>query len=212
MRSTLALMILATGAVALGVYAQSKKGPPAKDTAAPGTAALKAPVDVTSSFVASGFMGDGELGNQYVRVAPVVGAMCRSGSAPCIRASYQRGSKGWAGVYWLHPANNWGDSPGRQIEGATKITFWAAGDKGGEIVEFKAGGIMEKPVKAGPGWRPDSFEVTLGSVALSKQWKQYEIPLAGPSLKNVVGAFAWVATADANPRGLTFYIDAIRYE
>jgi hypothetical protein len=204
MRPTLAFLILATVAAAPGLYAQSKKGPPAKDAATPSTA-LKVPVDVARSFVPSGYMGDGELGNQYARVTPVAGAMCRSGNVPCIKVSYQRGSKGWAGVYWLHPANNWGTSPGRQIEGAEKITFWAAGEKGGEIVEFKAGGILDKP-------HSDSFEVTLGSVALSKEWKQYEIPLAGQSLKNVVGAFAWVATADANPKGLTFYLDAIRYE
>lgn len=209
MRSTLAFLILASGAVAPGLHAQQpKKGPPVT----PNPAALQAPVDVASYFVASGYMGDGKLANRYVKVTPVAGAMCRSGNVPCIKVSYQRGSEGWAGVYWQSPANNWGDKPGRQIEGATKITFWAAGESGNEIVELKAGGILDKPPTSGASWRPDSFEATLGNVVLSKQWKQYAIPLAGKSLKNVVGGFAWVATADANPRGLTFYLDAIRYE
>lgn len=203
MRLTLPFLILATGAVALALYAQSqpKKGLPADPP-------LQAPVDVASYFVASGYMGDGE----NVKVTPVAGAMCRNADVPCIKVSYQRGSMGWAGVYWQSPANNWGDKPGRQIEGATKITFWAAGANGGEIVEFKAGGIKDKPPKATASWRPDSFEVTKGNVVLSRQWKQYEIPVAGKSLRNVVGGFAWVATADANPKGLTFYLDAIRYE
>ena len=205
MRSTLAFLLLATGTIVLGLYAQSKKGSPAKDIVPPSPLTLTAPVDVASRFVASGYMGDGELGSQYVKVVPVVGEKCRGSNVPCIKVSYQRGSKGWAGVYWLFPASNWGTSPGRQIEGARKITFWAVGERGNEVVEFKAGGILDKP-------HPDSFEVTLGSVALSKEWKQYEMPLTGQNLKSVVGAFAWVATADANPKGLTFYLDAIRYE
>lgn len=208
MRLTIPFLILVAGAVAPGLYAQSqpKKGLPTNP------AALQAPMDVASYFVASGYMGDGELGAQYVKVTPVAGAMCRGGDAPCIKVTYQRGSKAWAGVYWQSPANNWGDKPGRQIEGATKITFWVAGENGNEIVEFKAGGIQDKPRTASPSWRPDSFEVTRGNVVLSKQWKHYEIPLTGKNLRNVVGGFAWVATADANPKGLTFYLDAIRYE
>ena len=82
-----------------------------------------------------------------------------------------------------------------------------AGQKGGEIVEFKSGGI------AGGGKKhKDSYEVTLGSVALTKDWKQYEISRKGKDLSVVIGAFAWVATADANPGGLTFYLDDMRFE
>ena len=155
MRLTLPFLILATYAVAPGLYAQSKKGPPATP------AALQAPVDVASYFVASGYMGDGELGTQYVKVTPVAGPMCRGGNAPCIKVSYQRGSQAWGGVYWQSPANNWGNSPGRQIEGATKITFWAAGDKGGEIVEFKAGGIQDRPKTATSSMEPVKILLTL---------------------------------------------------
>ncbi|MFQ5456472.1 MAG: hypothetical protein ACE5EA_09785 [Nitrospirota bacterium] len=41
---------------------------------------------------------------------------------------------------------------------------------------------------------------------------RYEISLSGQDLSHVIGAFAWIATRDANPDGLTFYIDDVRYE
>jgi hypothetical protein len=160
---------------------------------------------VSEAYVASGYMGDGEAG-KLVQMKNVTGEMPRSGgTGMCIKVAYQPGAKGFAGVYWLSPANNWGDKPGNRIQGASKITFWAVGAKGGEIVEFKAGGVSDKQYR-------DSFEKSLGSVALTKQWKQYAIPLAGQKLASVLGGFAWVAKATDNPDGLTFYLDAIRYE
>ncbi|HET8891951.1 MAG TPA: hypothetical protein VFQ41_23845, partial [Candidatus Angelobacter sp.] len=86
------------------------------------------------------------------------------------------------------------------------IKFWARGAKGKELVEFKAGGI-EARRKFG-----DSFEATLGRVSLSKEWREYEIPLNGKDLSNVIGAFAWVSAADFNPGGVVFYLAHISYE
>jgi hypothetical protein len=155
-------------------------------------------------------MGDGEKGEQYVQVRPVAGEKPRIGDDDglCIKVSYlQSGAVGWAGVYWQYPPNNWGDWAGRAIRGASKVVFWASGQKGGEIVEFKSGGIS-----AGGKKYRDTFEATLGSVVLSKDWKRYEISLKGKDLSNVIGAFAWVARKDANPGGLTFYLDDMRFE
>jgi hypothetical protein len=160
-------------------------------------------------FTAAGFMGDGEKGKQYVQVRPVAGEKPRAGHADdmCIKVSYQPGAIGWAGVYWQYPPNNWGDQPGRTIRGSTKVTFWAAGQKGGEIVEFKSGGIASGAKKY-----KDTYEATLGSIALTKDWKRYEISIKGKDLSDVIGAFAWVATADANPGGLTFYLADMQFE
>ena len=167
---------------------------------------LAAPFDVSEAYVASGYMGDGEAGKP-VQMRNVTGEMPRPGDTDglCIKIAYQPGAKGWAGVYWLSPANNWGDKPGNRIQGASKITFWAVGAKGGEIVEFKAGGVSDKQYR-------DSFEKSMGSVALTKQWKQYTITLAGQKTVSVLGGFAWLGKATDNPDGLTFYLDAIRYE
>lgn len=168
---------------------------------------LTVPVDIAKMFVASGFMGDGEKGGN-VKVMPVAENL-RPGHTEglCIRVSYKPGGVGWAGVYWQYPAQNWGDTHGRSIRNATKVVFWAAGQKGGEIVEFKAGGIAA----AGKKFK-DSFEVTMGSTALAKEWKRYEISVKGMDLSDVIGAFAWVATVDANPGGVVFYLDDMRYE
>jgi hypothetical protein len=165
-----------------------------------------APVDVTALYVPSGFMGDGEQGG-LVQVRPVTGEKPRPGAEgrPCYKVTYKPGNKAWAGVYWLYPPDNWGDKPGRSIRGARRITFWAVGAKGGEIVEFKAGGVTGKRYN-------DSFEVGIGSVALTAAWRQYVIELRGTDLSSVIGGFAWVATAASNPGGLTFYLDDIRYE
>ncbi len=176
---------------------------------APHQRILRAPINITMYFSPSGFMGDGERGLQNLQINTAY----RGSHDPddtdghCIRIAYQPGSKGFAGIYWLHPDSNFGDQPGSRIEGAQRIVFWARGENGGEIVEFKAGGNMA------PNRRyQDSFEVSIGPISLTRDWERYEIDLSGQNLSNVLGAFAWIATKAANPDGLTFYLDNIRYE
>jgi len=181
---------------------------PNTSTNSESTDVLKAPVDVDKYFVASGFMGDGEKGKESVQIRSIAGEKPRAGGDQLsIKVSYKPGAVGWGGAYWLHLANNWGDSPGRSIKGASKLTFWAAGEKGGEIVEFKSGGVAADGKKY-----KDSFEATLGKVALQKDWRKYEIDLKAQKLSNVIGGFAWVASRDANPSGVTFYLAEIRFE
>jgi hypothetical protein len=169
---------------------------------------ISAPFDVLKFFTPSGYMGDGEKGERLQ-----INDVFRGNPRPddpddmCYKISYQPGSLGWAGIYWQSPPNNWGNQPGRNIKGAQEITFWARGEKGGEIVEFKAGGII-----ASGGKYRDSFEISLGKVVLPNEWKKYGIDLSDQNLSNVIGAFAWVVSRSSNPEGLTFYLDNIRYE
>jgi len=128
----------------------------------------------------------------------------------CIRVEYKNDSgTRWAGIYWQQPANNWGTIPGAgyDLQGATKLTFWARGDKGSEIVnEFKMGGISS-------GEYIDSDSASVGPVQLSSEWKKYEIDLRGRDLSYVIGGFAWATNIDVNdPEGIVFYLDEIRYE
>ncbi|MBW2038003.1 MAG: hypothetical protein JRI46_00155 [Deltaproteobacteria bacterium] len=170
---------------------------------------LHAPFDMPSYFYPSGWMGDGESGTRYIQLNTTFRESPRLGDtdSACIKIRCQPGPKGWAGIFWQYPDSNWGDQPGSKIVGATRIVFWAKGEIGGEIVEFKAGGIRA------PNKRyRDSFEVSRGRISLPRDWARYEISLSGQNLSHVIGAFAWVATRDANPNGLTFYIDDIRYE
>jgi hypothetical protein len=128
----------------------------------------------------------------------------------CVRVAYENNSgTRWAGIYWQQPANNWGTVPeaGYDLQGAQKLTFWARGDQGGEVIyEFKMGGLSS-------GQDPDSDSASIGPIELSKEWEKYEIDLRGRDLSYVIGGFAWATNIDVNdPDGIVFYIDEIKYE
>ncbi len=131
------------------------------------------------------------------------------GGSSSIQLSYSAKKSqgaGWAGIYWQNPANNWGSKAGGyDLTGAKKLTFWIRGEKGGErIEEIKAGGIT--------GEYPDSDVAGIGPVVLTTDWKQYAIDLGGKDLSSISGGFCWVASADSNPDGMTFYLDEVVYE
>ena len=158
-------------------------------------------------FVPSGYMPDG----QCLKQIDTWQENCEQGKT-CIKATYDipcsiKG-RGWAGVYWLNPADNWGDRKGGfNLSGAKKLVFWARGEKGGEtIAEFKIGGVGISREY------PDSDTVGIGPVILSKSWKEYSIDLRGRDLTYISGGFAWVANTENNSESCTFYIDDIRYE
>ena len=80
-------------------------------------------------FAASGFMPDGKC----VAINDVWVDNC-NGNRSCIQSKFNRDCSatgiGWAGVYWLEPANNWGDEKaGFYLSGAKKLVFWARGEK-----------------------------------------------------------------------------------
>jgi hypothetical protein len=170
------------------------------------SATIQAPTSVEGYYYASGWMGDGEKGTKHLQVNDQWTSNPHS-TPTCIRISYQPGPAGWAGVYWQYPNGNWGAKPGRKIIGATKVSFWARGEKGKELVAFKAGGINTE----GRKYR-DSFEKSLGPVKLSKEWQPFEIPLGRADTTSVIGAFSWSASQKGNPSGLVFFVDDIRYE
>jgi hypothetical protein len=114
-------------------------------------------------------------------------------------------NQGWAGIYWQNPANNWGSKKGGfDLTGLNKLTFWARGAKGGEVIDkFTVGGIK--------GTYPDTTEVSMGPVELTSSWQEYSVNLAGKDLSYINGALNWVINADSNPEGATFYIDDIKF-
>lgn len=159
---------------------------------------------ISNHFIPSGWMGDyGDI--KYDGASgqnPYLGDSC-------IKIIYNaQGAQGarWAGIYWQNPANNWGTTDaGFNLSKATKVTFWARGEKGGErIEEFKVGGIT--------GEYSDSDSAGIGPVVLSKEWTQYTIDLKGKDFSNISGGFCWATNADVNPDGIVFYLDEIKYE
>ncbi len=156
-------------------------------------------------YIPSGFMPDGKC----LTFNDAWTESCQAGST-CIKIEYDvacsRDGQKWAGIYWLNPANNWGKQKGGfDLNGATKLTFWAKGEKGGErIEEIKMGGLT--------GDYPDSDMAMIGPVILTNEWKQYTIDLRGKDLTYIAGGFAWSTNVEVNPENCTFYLDQVQYE
>ena len=154
-------------------------------------------------YAPSGYMGDSDLSMSGAYTGTP------DGQGPCLKINYKAsGPKGWSGIYWQDPANNWGDVPGRagyDLRGATKVTFWAHGENGGEkIHEFRIGGIV--------GQYPDSDVASLTNVKLTKDWKTFSIDLKGKDLRHIIGGFGFLVNKAENPGGMVFYLDDIVYE
>ena len=132
-------------------------------------------------YIPSGWMGDyGDM-----KINPGCNIKVHSGTT-AFQVKYNAKmaqNAGWCGIYWQNPPNNWGDKKGGfNLTGAKKLTFWACGEKGGEVIsEFKVGGIS--------GEYPDSDSASIGPIELSKKWQQYTIDLTGRDLTNIIGGF-----------------------
>ena len=150
-------------------------------------------------YVPSGFMGN----TKAIKMDEQWREHPHSGKT-CVRVDY-RESRDWGGVVWQNPANDWGDQPGGfDLSGAKRLTFWARGDRGGEVVSFEIGLLKrDKPFF-------DTDNAKLEAVKLGTTWKQYSIRLADKDLKRIKTGFSWVVAADGKP--ITFYLDDIRYE
>lgn len=169
----------------------------------------KTVVEIQDLFTPSGWMGDGEYGKKKILFDGAYEGNPHSGPS-CIKIKYDFGPRGWAGIYWQNQPDNWGDLSGNNYskKGISKLTFWAKGTTGKEVVEFKSGciGNNNKMYK-------DSFCVTTGRKTLSNDWQKYTLNLSNEDLKNVIGAFCWVASGDHNKGdSITFYLDDIRFE
>jgi len=162
--------------------------------------------DPGNHYVPSGFMGDAHA----VTIDQYWTRHAHHGKT-CIRVAY-RGAvpdgKGWAGVYWQSPANNWGKVPGPagyDLRRATRLTFWVRGKEGSERIQFLVGGITGK---YGDSLQPAAKTPVL---TLSTTWQRVTIALAGDNLTHIIGGFGWVANTQEDPHGATFYLDDITY-
>lgn len=158
------------------------------------------PTSLGAYYRPTGWMGDGRQDTTYLSVEDVV-VEIEGQTVPALKIVYRPGGpEGWAGIYWQHPENNWGAERGLNLQGAKRISFYARGEEGSEIAEFKSGGTRDPDLP-----NHDSFETSLGPLVLPVDWKRYEISLAGKDLSNVIGAFAWTSKAPSTkPR--TIYL------
>ncbi len=179
---------------------------------------LALPFAIDSYFRPTGYMGDG------ITPGPVVVQTtgCKTPRPPgakgnCYKVTYKpqppEAAYAWGGLYWQYPDNNWGAAAGKRIaKGATKVSFYAAGESGQEVVTFRVGGIQN----AG-SLHQDSLRVDLVQT-LTTSLTRYSVDISGEAYDEVLGPFAWVITtydatqwAAAAPP-IVFYLDDIRWE
>jgi len=149
-------------------------------------------------YIASGYMGN----TGSIKMDDQSATDPHSGKT-CMKVDYTA-TDNWGGVDWQSPANDWGDQPGGwNLTGAKKLTFWARGSKGGEIVTFMYGGLTGKTYS-------DTASDKLDKVTLTKAWKQYTLDLTGKDLSDIKTGFGWVVAGSGQP--ITFYLDDIKYQ
>ena len=121
-----------------------------------------------------------------------------------IRLHYS-GRKGWAGVAWQHPADNWGEMDGGfDLTGATALEFLVRGETGKEEASFSVGLLDEKTDF------PDSVIVKTGEIKLAPEWRRYRIDFEeGDDLSSIKVAFVVSLVGRRAP--VTVYIDSVRF-
>jgi hypothetical protein len=230
LRRASVMVVVSALVAACSAAGPSMQPPVVNDLAMPGTGGngsadmammpntMTLPFVVDTVFVSSGFMGDGNMAGPITMIPAKTGdstdcngmrsSSTASGSCHVITyAPPASGGMGWGGVYWQYPANNWGTKSGYAVPaGAKKVSFQAKGAKGGEKVQFLAGGIVG-------AMQPytDSIKAT-ATVTLTTTWAAYSIDLTGQSYTSVLGGFGWTMTAtDAGTSG-GFFVDDIQWQ
>lgn len=175
------------------------------------------------AYYPSGFMGDiNDLTAQTVQCdAP------RTGQG-CIRIDYNPNhqsdsNKHWAGLYFQYPDQNWGEYPGRNLSGATNLTFWAKSNPP-MSVKFIAGGINRPKSEQlrfhdsfGPKYinrfdqmfLPSYLEVLRGFVPLNQNWQFFEISLEGTDLSSVIGPLGIVVSQSVGGKPGSIFLDNV---
>jgi len=176
----------------------------------------RASIRLDAFAIPAGWMSGGGDPEHYIRLESSPGD-CHT-DADCSQVTYNPGGM-WGGIYWwpLTCGESGAEGAWRNVQAGTcgvnvlevgnlsavsRLTFWARGDRGEEVIEFKIGGVDVLPI---PGR-------SLGKVTLEPTWQQYEIDLEGMDLTNAIGLFCWVATDVANPQGAVFYLDDVQFE
>jgi hypothetical protein len=154
--------------------------------------------DQSSFFAPTGWMGDTDA----IQVDMESTENPQSGTR-CIKCQY-RSESGWGGVVWQHPHDDWGERPGgKNFSGATRLTFWARGSKGGEKVKFGIGLLGRDKAFWDTTKKEQEF-------VLSDSWQQFTIDLNDANLQRIKTPFFWVLEGNGEP--LVFYLDSIVIE
>jgi hypothetical protein len=113
-------------------------------------------------------------------------------------------SLGWAGVYFLYPDGNWGQFPGRNLSGATKLSFWVCADRDMHA-EFFLGGINDPRF----AYSDSLPKISSGPVAVNSTWQRHELDLTGHDLSSVIGGFGIAARREQDARSSSLFLDDV---
>ncbi len=177
---------------------------PFKVEGPPGDLRLKLPVVVYGDGATSPWAHSGWMGGYDALSIDAESTVSPHSGETCFEVLYDAPGM-WVGVAWQHPANDWGDQPGGfDLTGATKLTFWARGEEGGEKVDF-AVGILDTNKEFF-----DTAKAELKGKKLKTEWKQYSIDLKKQDLTRIKTPFVW--TLAGRGRSVRFYLDDIQFE
>ncbi|MFT5431460.1 MAG: hypothetical protein ACI9OJ_002156, partial [Myxococcota bacterium] len=166
----------------------------APDTDNPNAVAL--PFTVDDYYGPSGYFPAEEAEN--IAAEPACAMRPDGAVGLCHGFTWTPGDTGFAGVWWQNPDGNWGEAPGLSVAaGATSITFWAWGAKGGENVKFVS------------GYATDGYEINTGDLTLTDTPTQYTLPFGASTYTTIAGGFGWVATPNADSSAVTVFVDGI---
>ncbi|MEM6371085.1 MAG: protein kinase [Myxococcota bacterium] len=151
-------------------------------------------------FVPGGYMGD----PRALTVDASWAEAPHSGSTS-FRVSYGP-ERGWAGLAWLDPPDDWGERPGGlSMEGASELSFWARSDLDGMEVKFGFGLVMRDAAFF------DSSRQERVS-RLTRAWTRYSFDLRGKNLSRIKSAFYFALDSPGPGGPHSFYLDDIKYE
>ena len=109
---------------------------------------------------------------------------------------------------------NWGQYPdcGYDLTGAKSLTFAARGETGGEQLEFFFGGLGWSPEtgKRTEPYADSTPKLTLGTISLTDEFREYTIPLEHADLSYISSGFGFVVSGNYNKEGVVFYLDDIK--
>ncbi len=158
-----------------------------------------AEADSPQNYIPAGWMGD----TKSIKLDPMCLEQPHAGKT-CLRCDFTA-DKGWGGVVWQNPAQDWGDRAGGfDLTGAKRLTFWARGEKGGEVVSFQFG-ILARDKRFF-----DTGKGSLEKVTLTRDWKQYELTPNNQDLTRIKTGFVWNLASGGEP--ITFYLDDVQWE
>lgn len=126
----------------------------------------------------------------------------------CLKITYTPAQSGAAYGTGLclqqNPENYWGSlRGGYDLTRAKRIFFYARGEKGGEMIEFKIG----RPKK--------QFEMnikgTTGVITLTREWTLHDLDISGMKLDEIAGGFCFFISRENRGASVVFYLDEIYY-